>query len=73
MGDSAAAYFGMAAVVLLAVFAASFYEQQAAGRTASTLSLIRYILNDLIYVGFFYLNAIVLIPADQHKAEDGKK
>jgi len=28
----------------------------------STLSFIRYILNDLIYIGFFYLNAIVLIP-----------
>jgi len=28
----------------------------------STLSFIRYILNDLIYIGLFYLNAIVLIP-----------
>lgn len=28
----------------------------------SALSLIRYILNDLIYVGFFYLNAELLIP-----------
>lgn len=28
----------------------------------STLSLIRYILNDLIYIGFFYLNAQLLIP-----------
>jgi sensor histidine kinase YesM len=28
----------------------------------STLSFIRYILNDLIYIGIFYLNAIVLIP-----------
>jgi len=25
--------------------------------------LLRYILNDLLYIGFFYLNAIVLIPA----------
>jgi len=31
------------------------------GEQHSTLSLIRYILNDLFYVGFFYLNAIVLI------------
>jgi len=28
----------------------------------SALSLVRYLLNDLIYIGFFYLNAIVLIP-----------
>jgi len=37
-------------------------NQARAHESQSAVALLRYIINDLIYIGFFYLNAAVLVP-----------